>query len=67
MKTLLVLAGLVLLTACGSGGPPTPDWKTDAADLIARYQKHALLGENTLARALFQPGDFRHRGGRSRD
>ena len=54
MKILLVLAGLVLLTACGSGGPPPPDWKTDAADLIERYQKHALLGENILAERYFQ-------------
>lgn len=53
MKLLLVLAGLVMLTAC-SGGPPPPDWKTDAADLIERYQKHALLGENTLAERYFQ-------------
>ena len=54
MKTLFALAGVVLLTACGSGGPPPPDWKTDSADLIARYQKHALLGENTLAERYFQ-------------
>ena len=54
MKTLLALASLILLTACGSGGPPPPDWKTDAADLIERYQKHALLGENTLAERYFQ-------------
>ncbi|MBU1396371.1 MAG: hypothetical protein KKE84_09550, partial [Gammaproteobacteria bacterium] len=53
MKTLLALACLVALTAC-SGGPPPPDWKTDAADLIERYQKHALLGENTLAERYFQ-------------
>ena len=53
MKILLVLAGLVMLTAC-SGGPPPPDWKTDAADLIELYQKHALLGENTLAERYFQ-------------
>ncbi|HUX30551.1 MAG TPA: hypothetical protein VMV78_07980 [Thiobacillus sp.] len=53
MKILLVLAGLVMLTAC-SGGPPPPDWKTDAADLIERYQKHALLGENILAERYFQ-------------
>ena len=54
MRTLLALASLILLTACGSGGPPPPDWKTDAADLIERYQKHALLGENTLAERYFQ-------------
>lgn len=54
MKTLFALAGVLLLTACGSGGPPPPDWKTDAADLIGRYQKHALLGENTLAERYFR-------------
>lgn len=54
MKSLLALAGLILLTACGSGGPPPPDWKTDSADLILRYQKYALLGENTLAERYFQ-------------
>lgn len=53
MKPLLALACLLALTACSSG-PPTPDWKTDAADLIERYQKHALLGENTLAERYFQ-------------
>jgi predicted small lipoprotein YifL len=54
MKSLLALACLVMLTACGSGGPPPPDWKTDAADLIERYQKHALRGDNTLAERYFQ-------------
>jgi predicted small lipoprotein YifL len=54
MKSLLVLAYLVFLAACGSGGPPPPDWKTDSADLIARYQKHALLGDNTLAERYFR-------------
>ncbi|MDP3586396.1 MAG: hypothetical protein Q8R61_14800 [Thiobacillus sp.] len=54
MKTLFALAGVILLTACVSGGPPPPDWKTDSADLIERYQKHALLGENTLAERYFQ-------------
>lgn len=54
MKRLLAIATLVLLTACGSGGPPPPDWKTDAADLIERYKKHALLGENALAERYFQ-------------
>ncbi len=54
MKSLLSILGLILLTACGSGGPPPPDWKTDAADLIERYQKHALRGENILAERYFQ-------------
>jgi predicted small lipoprotein YifL len=54
MKSLFALACLVMLTACGSGGPPPPDWKTDAADLIERYQKHALRGDNTLAERYFQ-------------
>jgi len=54
MKSLLALASLILLAACGSGGPPPPDWKTDSADLIERYQKHALLGDNTLAERYFQ-------------
>jgi hypothetical protein len=54
MKHALIAAfAALLLTACGSGGPPPPDWKSDAADLIARYQKHALLGENTLAERYF--------------
>ena len=53
MKTLLALACLVMLTACSSG-PTPPDWKTVAADLTERYQKHALLGENTLAERYFQ-------------
>jgi hypothetical protein len=54
MKTRLALASLIALSACGFGGPPPPDWKTDAADLIGRYQKHALLGENTLAERYFE-------------
>jgi hypothetical protein len=54
MKSLLALASLILFSACGSGGPPPPDWKTDSADLIERYRKHALLGENTLAERYFQ-------------
>ena len=28
MKKLFALASLFLLVACGSGGPPPPDWKT---------------------------------------
>jgi len=54
MKLLLIFASLILFTACGSGGPPPPDWKTDSADLITRYQKHALLGEKTVAERYFQ-------------
>lgn len=54
MKTTLALASLVALSACGFGGPPPPDWKTDSADLIERYKKHALLGDNTLAERYFQ-------------
>ena len=54
MKTLIALACLLMLTACGFGGPPPPDWKTNASDLIERYKKHALLGENTLAERYFQ-------------
>lgn len=54
MKILLTLAALILFTACGSGGPPPPDWKTDAADRIERYKKYALLGDNTLAERYFQ-------------
>jgi hypothetical protein len=54
VKRLLIVPLLVLLGACGSGGPPPPDWKSDAADLVERYQKHALLGENVLAERYFR-------------
>jgi len=54
MKALFILFSLMLLAACGSGGPPPPDWKTDSADLVERYKKHALLGETTLAERYFQ-------------
>ncbi|MBI1283066.1 MAG: hypothetical protein GC183_01860 [Thiobacillus sp.] len=54
MKILLTFAAVILLAACGSGGPPPPDWKTDSADLIERYKKFALLGDNTLAERYFQ-------------
>ncbi|MDP1862668.1 MAG: hypothetical protein Q8K52_02035 [Thiobacillus sp.] len=54
MKTVFAITSLILLAACGSGGPPPPDWKVDSADLIERYKKHALLGENTLSERYFQ-------------
>lgn len=54
MKALFIISSFILLAACGSGGPPPPDWKTDSADLIERYKKHALMGENTLAERYFQ-------------
>jgi predicted small lipoprotein YifL len=54
MKKLIALACLIMLSACGSGGPPPPDWKTDSADLIERYKKYALLGDNVLAERYFQ-------------
>ncbi|MEQ1661471.1 MAG: hypothetical protein ABL877_02120 [Thiobacillus sp.] len=53
-RLILLLGAAWLLAACGSGGSPPPDWKTDAADLIERYKQHALRGENTLAERYFQ-------------
>lgn len=54
MKRGIIWAGLLLLSACGSAGPPAPDWKTDAVDFIERYKKHALLGEHAVAERFFQ-------------
>jgi hypothetical protein len=54
MKLAYALFGLLLLTACGTGGPPPPDWKADSADLIERYKKYALDGDNVLAERYFQ-------------
>ncbi|HYP68341.1 MAG TPA: lipoprotein [Thiobacillaceae bacterium] len=49
MRIFLVLGSALLLAACGSKGPPVPDWKTDSANYIERYKKAYLMGENTLA------------------
>jgi hypothetical protein len=49
MRSLLVLGTVLLLSACGSKGPPVPDWKTDSANYIERFKKAYLQGENTLA------------------
>ncbi len=65
MKCGFAWTGLLLLSACGSGGPPVPDWKTDSVDFIERYKKHALLGENTLAERYFQQA-LRATGGAGR-
>lgn len=54
MKRGIIWAGLLLLSACGSAGPPVPDWKIDAVDFIERYKKHALLGEHAVAERFFQ-------------
>lgn len=54
MRRLILLLCVGVLTGCGSGGPPPPDWKSDSADLIERYKKHALQGENTLAERYFR-------------
>ena len=59
MKLLLSLMALLILTACGSGGPTVPDWKSDSVELIERYKKHALLGEITLAERYFQQANER--------
>ena len=53
MKKLLLTACLILLAGCGGKTPP-PDWKVDSSDLIERYQKHELRGENILADRSFQ-------------
>ncbi|MFZ0106308.1 MAG: hypothetical protein WAK92_05555 [Thiobacillus sp.] len=53
MKKLFLAACLILLAGCGGKTPP-PDWKVDSADLIERYKKHELRGENILAERYFQ-------------
>jgi predicted small lipoprotein YifL len=53
MKKLFLTACLILLAGCGGKTPP-PDWKVDSADLIERYKKHELRGENILAERYFQ-------------
>lgn len=54
MRKLLVLLCALSLTACGSKGPPIPDWKTDSANFIERYKKTYLAGENTVADRFFE-------------
>ena len=54
MKFGFCILLLAVLSACGSGGPPVPDWKSDSADLIERYKKNALLGESRLAERYFK-------------
>jgi hypothetical protein len=53
MKKWLITACLALLAGCGGKTPP-PDWKVDSSDLIERYTKHELRGENILAERYFQ-------------
>lgn len=53
MKKLFLTACLILLAGCGGKTPP-PDWKVDSSDLIERYKKHELRGENILAERYFQ-------------
>lgn len=53
MMKLFLTACLILLAGCGGKTPP-PDWKVDSADLIERYKKHELRGENILAERYFQ-------------
>ncbi len=54
MKIGFCILLLAVLSACGSSGPPVPDWKSDSVDLIERYKKNALLGENVLAERYFK-------------
>lgn len=54
MKSGFYTLFLAVLSACGSGGPPVPNWKSDSVDLIERYKKNALLGENILAERYFK-------------
>lgn len=54
MRRLLVLGAVLLMSACGSKGPPVPDWKTDSANYIERYKKAYLMGQNTLADGYFK-------------
>ena len=52
MKHYALLITL-LLSACG-GSPPAPDWKKDSINLIGKYTKTELKGENKLAERYFE-------------
>jgi len=54
MNKLLLLLSALSLTACGSKGPPIPDWKTDSSNYIERYKKTYLMGENTVSDRFFE-------------
>lgn len=50
---ILLLIASLSLAACGSGGPPAPDWKKDSIGLIDKYSKAELQGKTTLAEHYF--------------
>lgn len=54
MKRLVLLMSVLVLAACGSKGPPVPDWKTDSSNYIERFKKAYLLGETTRADRFFK-------------
>lgn len=52
-KIFLVALCITLLQACG-GGPKVPDWKKDSVNLVEKYKKAELKGENLLAERYFE-------------